>query len=172
MESPSRERDCLIRLARGDAQALGPLYDLHANAVYHFLLARGLEEAAAQDALQETFLAFARRGRKLLQVGNVQAYLLGTARHLSSEQQRRVDADPADPEIDPPPPVTWEERWGARNALRRLPREQAQVVVLKIWHDLTFAEIAELLELSPNTVASRYRYALAKLREGWDHSHG
>jgi RNA polymerase sigma-70 factor (ECF subfamily) len=37
------------------------------------------------------------------------------------------------------------------------------VVVLKIWEAMTFAQIAEVLEASPNTVASRYQYAIAKL---------
>jgi RNA polymerase sigma-70 factor, ECF subfamily len=48
-------------------------------------------------------------------------------------------------------------------AVRALPREQAEVVVLKIWEGLTFAQIGEILEISPNTAASRYQYAMAKL---------
>jgi RNA polymerase sigma-70 factor (ECF subfamily) len=55
---------------------------------------------------------------------------------------------------------TYREVW---SALRKLPTEQAEVVVLKIWEGMTFAEIGEVLELSPNTAASRYQYALAKL---------
>ncbi|MGY8716457.1 MAG: RNA polymerase sigma factor, partial [Verrucomicrobiia bacterium] len=46
-----------------------------------------------------------------------------------------------------------------------LPSEQREVVVLKVWGGLTFAQIAEQLDLSANTAASRYRYALTKLRE-------
>jgi RNA polymerase sigma-70 factor (ECF subfamily) len=49
------------------------------------------------------------------------------------------------------------------SALRALPSAQAQVVVLKIWEEMTFAQIGEILETSPNTVASRYQYAMAKL---------
>jgi RNA polymerase sigma-70 factor (ECF subfamily) len=51
-------------------------------------------------------------------------------------------------------------------ALRRLPPEQAEVVVLKIWEAMTFAEIGRILGASPNTVASRYQYAMAKLARG------
>jgi len=39
------------------------------------------------------------------------------------------------------------------------------VVTLKIWGELTFAEIAEALEIPANTAASRYRYGLAELRK-------
>lgn len=48
--------------------------------------------------------------------------------------------------------------------LARLPAEQREVIVLKIWHEYTFEKIGELLELSPNTAAGRYRYGLQKLR--------
>lgn len=51
------------------------------------------------------------------------------------------------------------------DALRLLPEAQREVLVLRIWSDLTFAEIAETLGESINTVASRYRYALEALRK-------
>ena len=49
-------------------------------------------------------------------------------------------------------------------ALRQLPEAQREVLVLRIWGELTFAEIATALDDSINTVASRYRYALEALR--------
>ena len=50
------------------------------------------------------------------------------------------------------------------NALAALPREQREVIVLKIWNGLTFEAIGRLFDVSPNTVAGRYRYGLNKLR--------
>ena len=50
-------------------------------------------------------------------------------------------------------------------AMRELPEPQREVLVLRIWSDLTFAQIAETLGESINTVASRYRYALEALRK-------
>ena len=52
-----------------------------------------------------------------------------------------------------------------QDALKRLPAEQREVVTLKIWGELTFAEIAGALEIPANTAASRYRYALEELRK-------
>ena len=49
-------------------------------------------------------------------------------------------------------------------ALAKIPFKFREVITLKIWGELTFAEIADSLGLSPNTVASRYRYGLEKLR--------
>jgi RNA polymerase sigma-70 factor (ECF subfamily) len=48
--------------------------------------------------------------------------------------------------------------------LAKLPVEQREVIVLKIWHEHTFEEIGGLLDLSPNTAAGRYRYGMQKLR--------
>ena len=45
-----------------------------------------------------------------------------------------------------------------------MPEEQRTVVILKTWRDKTFREIGEMLEVSENTAASRYRYAMERLR--------
>jgi RNA polymerase sigma-70 factor (ECF subfamily) len=50
------------------------------------------------------------------------------------------------------------------NALKALPADQREVIALKLDGGLTFAQVAEILNVSPNTAASRYRYALEKLR--------
>jgi RNA polymerase sigma-70 factor, ECF subfamily len=49
--------------------------------------------------------------------------------------------------------------------LGELPEDQREVIVMHVWAELTFSEIGELLGVSSNTVASRYRYAMAKLRD-------
>lgn len=68
--------------------------------------------------------------------------------------------------------VRWFERRADSSAaeeeamrrLAELPAEQREVIVLKIWHEMTFEAIARLHDISPNTVAGRYRYGLNKLR--------
>ncbi len=50
-------------------------------------------------------------------------------------------------------------------AIGALPIEQREVLTLKIWGELTFAEIGEALSIPANTAASRYRYALSALRK-------
>ena len=50
-------------------------------------------------------------------------------------------------------------------ALRSLPAEQREVVVMKVWGEQTFDVIGHALEISPNTAASRYRYGMEALRK-------
>jgi RNA polymerase sigma-70 factor (ECF subfamily) len=52
-----------------------------------------------------------------------------------------------------------------QSALRGLPDEQREVIVLHVWGELSFEEVAEALSIPANTAASRYRYGLSKLRE-------
>ena len=52
-----------------------------------------------------------------------------------------------------------------QSALAELPDEQREIMILRVWGQLTFEEAAAALDISPNTAASRYRYALAKLKE-------
>lgn len=49
--------------------------------------------------------------------------------------------------------------------LKKLPSKFSEVIVLKIWGEQTFLQIAETLEISQNTVASRYRYGIDMLRK-------
>jgi RNA polymerase sigma-70 factor (ECF subfamily) len=63
-------------------------------------------------------------------------------------------------------PVERDERRALiEAALVRLPAEQREVVVMKIWGGLTFPQIAAALNVPNDTAASRYRYAIAKLRQ-------
>ncbi|HEX4348792.1 MAG TPA: RNA polymerase sigma factor [Verrucomicrobiae bacterium] len=88
------------------------------------------------------------------------------ARRNSRRSNREVIAYEAMPQEWFAPEI--EDRERARmlqEALNRLPAAQREVVTLKIWGELTFAEIAEALEIPANTAASRYRYALEDLRK-------
>jgi RNA polymerase sigma-70 factor (ECF subfamily) len=58
-----------------------------------------------------------------------------------------------------------ETRTLMERALRQLPDAYREVITLKIWGELTFAEIAEALSIPANTAASRYRYGLTELRK-------
>ncbi len=165
MNDRSEDRDLLTALARGDMQALGELYDAYAPPVYHLLLARVGDQDKAQDLLQEVFLALVDRGRKAARIRNLPAYLLAIARRKASGVNKRrspevlSQTDLIDTNNCPA------EGLAVRDALSQLPAEQREVVVLKVWHELTFAEVGQTLEISPNTAASRYRYAMEKLRD-------
>jgi RNA polymerase sigma-70 factor (ECF subfamily) len=61
-------------------------------------------------------------------------------------------------------PERDERRAAIETALAQLPADQRQVLVLKIWGGLKYPQIADTLNIPANTAASRYRYAVDKLR--------
>lgn len=141
------------------------VYEAKAAGLVLYGRALGLSHGEAEDVLQETFLALMRkpappekpehycirsfRNRAL-------NYKRGLWRRLARELESRRWFERS-------PSETLQER-AAMRCLANLPAEQREVIVLKIWHQYTFEEIGQLLELSPNTAAGRYRYGLQKLR--------
>jgi len=122
----------------------------------------------AEDAVQDVFVAVVRAGAALAEVKNLNAYLF-TAVHRAAA--RRAKERGSEEQIDAA--RIEDQRAGSSHdgegerlarALQHLPLEQRAVVSLKIDGGLTFDEIATSLNVSLNTAASRYRYALEKLR--------
>lgn len=96
------------------------------------------------------------------------AYLFASVRNAVLNDctvQRRNTTLDADSIWFSPPERDYSEERNLRCALKGLPDDQREAMVLHIWGELTFSQIGELLGVSSNTAASRYRYALAKLRD-------
>jgi RNA polymerase sigma-70 factor, ECF subfamily len=126
--------------------------------------------ADAEDIVQEAFVKFWRRNHSI----DNRALLYATVRSIAldfirrdSRRTRREQAALAEAEgsIEPEFEFEDETQRALVAALDQLPRDQREVVVMKIWNELTFAEIGEALGVSQNTAASRYRYALAGLKK-------
>jgi RNA polymerase sigma-70 factor (ECF subfamily) len=141
------------------------LYEAKAAELILYGRALGLSHSEAEDVLQETFVALLQRGQSPLKPehycvrsfrNRALNYRRGLWRRLTRELESRRWFERA-------PGETPQERVAMR-CLAELPVEQREVIVLKLWHDYTFEEIGDLLEISPNTVAGRYRYGLQKLR--------
>jgi RNA polymerase sigma-70 factor, ECF subfamily len=145
--------------------------DLHGAAL--ILLARQFvaSRADAEDVVQEAFVRFWRSRASVAEpAGYMFACVKGCALDWQRSRRRRLrrEEGAARPEADRlfiGAPEQGERQAAIEAALRELPKEQAEVLVMKIWGELSFSQIAAALNTSPNTVASRYRYALAKLRE-------
>ena len=127
-------------------------------------------EADAQDALQEGLVRLWRQFTDPTPVPPGLAFRLVRQAAIDQARQhhRRVAREQAaaGPFIEPftCPLEPAERRHQLSSALSHLPSEQREVLSLKIWGELTFAQIASALDIPADTAASRYRYALAGLR--------
>lgn len=150
------------------------LYDEHVQALFAFLLNLTRDEADTRDLLQEIFVKLAREPKLLAGVREERAFLIRLAHNAAIDLMRRRGTRERTKEtfaaeiVSPFAPTSDPDEQVFRNelsaALGELPEDQRAVVHLKLWGGLTFEEIATALEIPPNTAASRYRYALDKLR--------
>jgi RNA polymerase sigma-70 factor, ECF subfamily len=129
--------------------------------------ALGLSHNESEDVLQETFMTLMQRPAPPDQPlhYSLRAFRNRALNYRRSLWRRLTREWEARRWFEASPGETGAER-AAMRCLAQLPREQREVIVLKIWQEHTFEEIGELLDLSPNTVAGRYRYGLQKLRAG------
>jgi RNA polymerase sigma-70 factor (ECF subfamily) len=125
----------------------------------------------AEDVVQEAIIRFWRARHR---ASDPTAFLYACVKRVALDYRRagarrmRREESAYRPENQPQFESSAEEveRHAAISlALAELPEEQRAVVVMKIWGGLSFPQIASALEVSPNTVASRYRYALNKLQQ-------
>jgi RNA polymerase sigma-70 factor (ECF subfamily) len=166
------EGDALMEgLATGRADAFAALYDRFGPGL--FRVARTLLDCPqdAEDAVQEVFVGLVRARRTLREVKNLRAYVFAALRRAAARLTAGRKARRALPlhdlnEIAMPAATTLalEQAVGLERALRGLPPDQRELVALKVDGGLTFVEIGSVLGISMNTAASRYRYALEKLR--------
>ena len=171
-EFSRRVQDLTERLRTDGVEALGPLFDLTSHRLVRYAVTITRNQHDAEDAVQTALVRVAGRPSQVGAATSSWSYLLRMVRNdallIARRKKRctpagdltdlvtacRVDA------------VQREESYRAVwSALRTLPAEQAEVVVLKIWEGMTFVEIGDVLEQSPHTAASLYRYAMTKLAQ-------
>jgi RNA polymerase sigma-70 factor (ECF subfamily) len=144
---------------------LARLFDGWAARLLAYMTTITKDPGLAEDALQNLFVKLATARPDLRDPG---VYLFRAARNEARRialrrtelvcdlSQLIAPRDPDDPHGDVE---------GVAGALKRLPAEQLEVVLLHVFEGLTFQETGQVLSVSPDTAASRYRYALEKLKE-------
>jgi len=163
-----------VGTADRDTDEVGRLYDRYGAALLLFASALGGDRTRAQDAVHQVFLKLI-EGGGIRKASDQKAFLFTCVRNavLNDAKLRRRDATF---EVDSlwfdPPQRDYPAERRLRLALQALPEDQREVIILHVWGELTFAEIGEILSTSANTAASRYRYALAKLRRSVSEKEG
>ena len=144
--------------------SLAALYLQHGAALAAYACSYGLDFASAEDVVQQLFAKLSRERPSLeTPVG----YLYRAVRNiaLNHKRDRRREMELSSDEL-------WfshasaepEEVLALQRSLSELPDEQRETIFLHVWSGMTFQEIAEITQTPLHTVASRYRYALDKLR--------
>jgi len=118
----------------------------------------------AEDALHQVFERMLRGGLEI--EGSPVPYLYRAVRNAALNQirNRSREVNFEDSWLEPPSGMQ-QSGLELQSSLKELPEEQREIILMHIWGEMSFEEVAAALEISPNTAASRYRYGLSKLRE-------
>lgn len=158
-------------LAGNDPAAVGLLWERYAKDLLAHLQAILCSLHDAEDVLQIIFVRIVRKRHQLAKAHCLDAYIFRIARNEALRLIGRRKADTTAKNVKDPWLIKSESSGDSQDlaeslqkALARLPQPQREVIVMKTYRHKTFLEISQLLGLSQNTVASRYRYGMEKLR--------
>ncbi|MEZ4448574.1 MAG: RNA polymerase sigma factor [Nannocystaceae bacterium] len=187
-DAPSDEA-LMASFRRGDGKAFEILVVRHRRGLYNFLFRSVRNQSRAEELLQEVFLRVVKAKSRYEQTARFSTWIYTIARNLCVDESRRaqfrrtVSLDATRPGKDGDERGSMlestaadqvdvdQEAMGPRiqdrvaAAVDRLPDDQREVFLMRQLGGLSFKEIGEVVGAPENTVKSRMRYALEKLRE-------
>ncbi|HXX18772.1 MAG TPA: RNA polymerase sigma factor [Candidatus Acidoferrum sp.] len=156
-----------IEFQQGSRDAFRELFERYREPIYGFFRRRLDNPARAEELAQECFLALLRNAKRYEPRAAFRSYLYGVALNMLSAERRKSGREVANDGQMPDPPVnenTDASVW-VRQALERLETNDREILMLREYEQLSYAEIAGLLRLPVNTVRSRLFRARMALRE-------
>jgi RNA polymerase sigma-70 factor (ECF subfamily) len=162
--------------ARSDEAALGELYDRYGRAAYGLALRVVRDEALAEDAVQEAFLAIWRGASRFIpEKARASTWIMTLVHRRAVDLVRREERRRADPLPETEPgsggPSAADSAWlrlereRVQTALAQLPVAQREAIELAYYGGFTQSELAERLGEPLGTIKSRMFAGLARLRE-------
>jgi RNA polymerase sigma-70 factor, ECF subfamily len=179
------DEELLALYAAGEADAFGVLLERYRTAMFNFIARNAGDLPRAEDLTQEVFLRAIQRADQFRGESKVSTWLYRIARNLCIDHRRRMrhrghaslDAPTAGDGPSLGERLPGEVRLADRElvggdlkarilaAIEALPEDQREVFLLRHFENMAFGEIAQVVGASENTVKSRMRYALLRLRE-------
>jgi RNA polymerase sigma-70 factor, ECF subfamily len=157
--------------AGSDGEALADAYDLYGKGMIAYARAMIGSADDAEDAVQEVFVRLARNAKNLHRIKDLRKYLFRATRNEVYEllrgkmRRQRLEDGVARSIEETVVGSPSDEAAAVMEGFSELPADQREVLALKVFQGLTFREIGQIIGKSQNTVSSRYRYAVERLRK-------
>ena len=177
MQAEPSDEQLMLSYGAGDAAAFELLYSRHRGPLFRFMLHHVRDNATAEELYQDVWQRVITARQRYAPEAKFSTWLFQIAHNRLTDHWRALQHRPPAPadaeertarEVDPQTPErqlsAFEERRRLQLALEELPEEQREVVLLRLEKELTLEEIGEITGVGRETVKSRLRYALDKLR--------
>jgi len=165
------DRLLLWKLKRGDADALRRVYEKYKRDLLGLAVVLSSDKSTAEDAMHDALVSFVRLSPKLRLRMSLRSYLLtavaNRVRSLNRRNSRQTTPEGLQAGLARPPDhaaMQSERTMLIDEALAQLPDDQREAVILHLQVGMKFREIADSQDVSINTIQSRYRYGLERLR--------
>lgn len=168
------DRWLLWKYKQGSSDALERIYEKYETYLFSVALSLLNNTHAAEDVLHDVFVMLVTSANTIKLHGNFKAYLATCVVNLARNRIKKRQREPGSwHENEPAAPANWEpespviqkeEAVRLNRAMSQLPYEQREVVTLHLQGGMKFTRIAAMSGTSVNTIRSRYRYGLEKLR--------
>jgi RNA polymerase sigma-70 factor (ECF subfamily) len=169
----------MLRYRDGDVAAFETLYERHRGPLFRFLQRQAGDTHAAEDIFQEVWSRIIRSRTKYLPAAKFSTFMYHIGRNCLIDHYRRSGRQPSLVSIDDDPPVeltasgadpvqnaeTADLRVSLQTALSDLPPDQREAFLLREEAGLSLEEISQVTGVGRETVKSRLRYAVGKLRQ-------
>ncbi len=169
-EAALDEAELLGRLQAEERDAYDEVVERYHRSVYHLVYRMSQNRADAEDLTQEVFIKALRSFHRVERASSLKAWLFKIAVNLYIDQCRAARPSavlPPAAEEHPGPLASLEQKelqHGLQKAILRLPEKQRATLILRIFHQLTFREIAEVMESPVGTVKANYHHAVVRMR--------
>lgn len=177
MAAELTDEELMVAYAAGDAAAFETLYSRHRGPLFRFMLHQVREHGTAEELYQDVWQRVITARERYRPEARFSTWLFQIAHNRLTDHWRAQQHRPAAPadaveraerEADPQTPErqlsAFEERRRLQLALQELPADQREVVLLRLEQELSLEQIGEITGVGRETVKSRLRYALDKLR--------
>jgi RNA polymerase sigma-70 factor (ECF subfamily) len=168
----------MLAYGGGDAGAFEVLYSRHRGPLFRFLLRQVREHGTSEELYQDVWQRVIAARQRYRPEAKFSTWLYQIAHNRLTDHWRAQSHRPAAPEDsmeraerepDPQTPErqlsAFEERRRLQLALEELPADQRETVLLRLEQELTLEEIGRITGVGRETVKSRLRYAMDKLRQ-------
>jgi len=152
-------------------QKLEEAWLAHGEELFGYVLSFVVHKTDAEDVLQDVFLRLSKALTKGTVIKNLRSYLYSIGRNeafrfIEKKKRNPLTSIDLDCILVSAPQGLVDEELNVSQTLMSLPKEQREVIVLKLFQDFTFEEIGKITGVTLKTAASRYRYGLEKMGKG------
>ena len=177
MQAEPTDEELMLAYGGGDAGAFETLYSRHRGPLFRFMVHQVREHGTAEELYQDVWQRVITARERYKPDAKFSTWLFQIAHNRLTDHWRALQHRPAAPadaserserEADPQTPErqlsAFEERRRLQLALQELPADQREVVLLRLEQELSLEQIGQITGVGRETVKSRLRYALDKLR--------